>query len=195
MQIKFPNIFLMMMVVLFLGFGCQSKTDDAVTKTGKKAVKSTNSAKKSIQKKKNIQKKGTQANKTSPNAKLVKSTKPTKAGIRVVNDKAVAKQKQPIVVTEKGLKLSGFAVDAPNKTVAKQVYIVVGEKEFKVNKYGIAKQALAKSLGKEYLKSGFAVTIPKAKLPKGNHDVKVKVIASKGNTYYTVNSGVKITNK
>lgn len=122
------------------------------------------------------------------------SGKKTKGGLRLVNGVLLTKQKMPINVPDDGLQLNGFAIDKPNNGLASKVFFVIGEKEFASKSYGIPKKGVSKGLGGQYLKSGFNEKIPKSEIPKGLHEVKLKVVSSTEDVFYIINTKLKINN-
>lgn len=173
---------------LFLIMSCYDVEDTSKVKKGQKtpielAPKNKASKSNSVKPKKKKRVASKKTNKVT-----------TKAAIKRVNKVSVSKQKMPVTVPNNGLFLSGFAIDKPNNSLAKEVYFLVGETEILSKSYGIPKKGIANAFGKEYLKSGFNEQVLKKNLPKGTHEIKLKVVSSK-NTHYIVNTPVTIVNE
>jgi len=121
------------------------------------------------------------------------SNKTTKGGIKLINGKKMIDQQMPILMPKEGLSLNGFAIDKINKRLATKIFFVIGEEEIPSKSYGIPKKAIGKTMGQQYLKSGFNENIPKARFPKGEHSIYLKVVTYR-NTYYLIDTGVTILN-
>lgn len=112
-------------------------------------------------------------------------------GIGIVDGKRVdPKSNVPIEIKSDVITLKGWAIDRNEKGLPSKVFVVVdGEKEF-LAKYGEERSKLAKSLGEDYLKSGFIAKIPVDKIGKGKHSLSLKIASENKET--EINTGKKV---
>jgi len=185
-----PILFIIFTISLFTN--CQSDSQTAKKpKTEQRKKTNKNKKKKANQKKANKKKKA-KPKPLPPLNKLKKSDKQTRALVKVINDKNLFKAKQPIRITEETIKITGAAIDKAKNTRAAGVYVKIGKQTFKA-KYGLPDKAFAKTMkNQKFLKSGFTITIPKAKIKRGDYDVNLCVVSSDRKTYYEQKDKVKI---
>lgn len=190
-----PLLFIIFTISLFTN--CQSDSQTAKKpkteqrkKTNKNKKKKPNQ--KQANKKKKLNQKQAKPKPLPPLNKLKKSDKQTKGFVKVINDKNLFKVKQPIRITEEMIKITGVAIDRAKKTRAAGVYVKIGDQTFKA-KYGLSDKAFAQKMkNQKFLKSGFTVTIPKAKIKRGDYDLSLHVVSSDRKTYYEQKEKVSI---
>lgn len=191
------RILYLLLTIFTLGLFATSCQNDKPAQKPKSELRKKQQQKKANQRKANQKKKRKNQKRAKPAAlppisKLKKSTKQTQAVIRTINDKNPGKDKQPFRITEKTITVKGVAVDTPRKTAAAGVYVKIGKQFFKTN-YGQPQKAFAdRAKNPKYLKSGFTVKIPKAKIKQGDYDVSLYVVSSDRKTYYEIAKTVKV---
>lgn len=117
-------------------------------------------------------------------AGLTKSSATTVFSIDAINGKGIAQAAQPISVSGEELTVAGWVVDTPNKTTAKKVFINIGDSDFPAA-YGGERADVGKALGDAaYTNSSFMSKIPINEIGKGNHQLRLKVVAAKESVYY-----------
>ncbi len=187
MKQVFPLLLLMAFLSIF-SVACQ---DGDTRKPGSKS-----SQKKKKNSKKQTKKKNNSTAVLPPISKLKKSPKQTYALLSSVNDYNTSKDDQPFALdTDEAITLKGTAIDKPNKALAAGVYVKIGKQVFKTNYGAPRKKAVERLKAEKYLKSGFSVVIPKAKLKKGKHNVQLLVVAKNRKTYYEQKNKIAINVK
>jgi hypothetical protein len=100
---------------------------------------------------------------------------------------------RPVVDMTKTVSLSlyssitiyGWAVDAPAGLPARAVYLSIDDTLDLAADYGMDRPDVAQSLGSPaFRKSGFAAQILIGQVPLGKHDVRLKILAADGVSYY-----------
>lgn len=82
------------------------------------------------------------------------------------------------------LAVTGFAVDDGSKTVARGVEVVIDGKPYAAT-YGSARPDVATFFKNPALtQSGFKYQIPAGTLPAGQHNLRLRILASDGKSYY-----------
>jgi len=195
------RILYLSLVIFTLSLFTTSCQNDKPAQNPKPELRKKQQQRKANQKKKQNQKKANQQKKTKPALKpkrlpkisqLKKANIQTQAAIKTINENKVAKGKQPFRLTGKNIVIKGMAIDKPRKTAAAGVYVKIGNQFFETN-YGQNQRAFAdRSKNPKYLKSGFTITIPKAKIKNGDYDVSLCVVSSDRKTYYETEKKVKV---
>jgi len=117
-------------------------------------------------------------------ASLTKSPTATVFSIDAINEQNVAQATQPMAVSGDELTVAGWVVDEPNKTTANKIFVNIAGSDFPAA-YGGERPDVAKALGQAaYTKSGFMSKIPVSEIGKGNHQLRLKVVAAQGDVYY-----------
>jgi hypothetical protein len=109
---------------------------------------------------------------------------PAFGGVDGIN--GVSSPKAGVVVPIVGdkVEIAGVYVDAINADAAAGVLVLIDDKVYETV-YGGERADIAKALNNpKYLKSQFYASIPTAKIGVGQHDVKIRVIASDRSGYY-----------
>lgn len=141
------------------------------------------------------EKKKNNAKPLPPFSQLKKINKQTFGFIRLVNNKKVREEKQPILIRDERLIVKGNAIDQTTRTTASGIYLKIGNQQFKAQ-YGQPNKNLAQRLKNDkYLNSGFTAHIPTAKLKKGIQEITVLVVANDRKGYYEQKNKVKINVK
>ena len=121
-----------------------------------------------------------------------KLNEPAFGGVDSINGVTSPKSGTVIPITGDKIEIAGNYVDDVKKDVAAGVLVVIDNKSF-VTTYGGERPDIAKALNNpKYLKSQFYASIPTAELGKGQHDIKIRVIANDTSGYYESNWSGKI---
>jgi hypothetical protein len=99
-----------------------------------------------------------------------------------------------VVIPEEGsaMKLTGWAVDAENESVAGGVYVDIDGKLFPAF-YGVERQDVADSYGiPSYRYSGFERAIPLSEIGAGAHELSVIVLSADKTKYYQPDKKVSL---
>ncbi len=95
------------------------------------------------------------------------------------------KLEEPIPIEGSELSIRGWAVDSINKQLAAGVYLSIDGQTHIETRYGIPKPKIAERFKlKQYLKCGFALSIPVEKIGKGVHSIGIKVVSADKKNYY-----------
>lgn len=83
----------------------------------------------------------------------------------------------------KELLVFGWAVDASKKKPAKEVFVIIDDKEYRTT-YGLDREDIAKGLKDEYLKkTGFEVRVPLTTISKGSHKLYLSIVRNDDTRY------------
>ncbi len=118
-------------------------------------------------------------------SKLVRMEKTTRGKVEKVNEKVI-KRGDKLVLEGDDIVIKGWAVDRQNQKLAKDVYVFIGTDKFRAE-YGIPKKSVARALKSDiYMKSGFTLSISRNDLPKGEHQISLRVLTADGKSYYVI---------
>lgn len=89
-----------------------------------------------------------------------------------------------IVINKSPVVIGGWAIDKVNNSLPKDVFVVVGGKQFRA-KLGADSGYLTKTYKNkpEFAKAGFSIAINKEKLKKGLNEVHLRVVGTDGVNY------------
>jgi hypothetical protein len=121
-----------------------------------------------------------------PLSALSPVTSPTSSGIDTITAPGISQQNRSIIVPQDAsfIQLTGWAIDANNKSTAGGVYIDVDDKLFPTF-YGTDRQDVADSFGiPSYRYSGFERAIPVSEIGIGTHELAILVLTTDKTGYY-----------
>ncbi len=109
---------------------------------------------------------------------------PAFGGVDGINGIASPKAGAVVPITGDKIEIAGNYVDAVNGDAAAGVLVLIDGQPH-VTVYGGERPDIAKALNNpKYLKSQFYISIPTAEVGAGQHEVKIRVIASDRSGYY-----------
>lgn len=109
---------------------------------------------------------------------------PAFGGVDAINGMTSPKTGAVVPITGDKVEIAGNYVDAVNADAAAGVLVLIDGNAY-VTIYGGERPDIAKALNNpKYLQSQFYVSIPTAEIGVGQHEVKVRVIASDRSGYY-----------
>jgi hypothetical protein len=120
-----------------------------------------------------------------PLSALSPISSPTSSGVNISGD-GISQQGQTVVVPEEGsaIKLTGWALDDENESVAGGVYVDIDGRLFPAF-YGAERQDVADSYGiPSYRYSGFERAIPLSEIGAGIHELSVITLTADKTEYY-----------
>lgn len=124
-------------------------------------------------------------------ASLQKNDSKVAGFITKINDNIVAKSKQPILITQDTLEIGGWCIDESNQSLPAAVYININGKNY-LAKNKLNRKAIAKRYGNNFLKSGFALSLPTSILKQGENLLSFRVVSKNLKEYYFRGQKVKI---
>ncbi|MEI6697061.1 MAG: hypothetical protein WCO13_13465 [Bacteroidota bacterium] len=108
----------------------------------------------------------------------------TAFSVDVMNENVISKTKQPLEITEKKVKITGWAIDQPAQKLASDVIIEIDGKDYKAS-LGIERPDVAKLYNNNaYKSSGWKIEIPTSLLGKGKHILTLKIVSDNHLSYF-----------
>ena len=108
----------------------------------------------------------------------------TAFSVDVMNENVISKTKQPLVINEKKIKITGWAIDQPAQKLASDVIIEIDGKDYKAT-LGTERPDVAKFQNNAaYKSSGWKIEIPTSVIGKGEHILTLKIVSDNHLSYF-----------
>ena len=116
----------------------------------------------------------------------------TEYSIDIINENLIRETKEPISISENKVKISGWAIDQPAQKSASDVIVVIDGKDYK-STFGTERPDVADFYNNSaYNNSGWRIEIPTALIGKGEHKLKLKILAFDKLSYYETEKEIVI---
>lgn len=123
---------------------------------------------------------------------LNKSLLKTEYSIDIINENLIRETNEPISISENKVKISGWAIDQPAQKSASDVIVVIDGKDYK-STFGTERPDVADFYNNSaYNNSGWRIEIPTTLIGKGEHKLKLKILAFDKLSYYETEKEIVI---